>query len=185
MSNFVYSFAAARVLLQRAHEHGFLIEGMVLYVSLIDGLLRLAIILDKQLAGDAVTVGEYMEQVPGGAKLSERAIYQEARRRGIIDEPLMNEVVDLYEHRNAIVHRFFLTRLQYADLGPHLVRYEMVYDQCSAIVAELEDRQVREGKGMTVADGSQADRRVVLVEVLGKLGFNPDLSERDPTTRSS
>ncbi|MFG1660657.1 hypothetical protein ACGFIY_29380 [Micromonospora chersina] len=182
--NFVHSFAAARLLLQRAHEQGFLVEGMVLYVSLIDGLLRLAIVLDKQLAGDPVTVDEYMEQVPGGAKFTERAIYQEARRRGLIDEALMNEVVDLYEYRNAIVHRFFLTRLQYADLAPNLVRYEHVYDQCLGIVADLEDRQVREGKGMTVA-GPQADRQAVLVEVLAKLGFNPDLSERGPAADSS
>ncbi|MFB9240002.1 hypothetical protein ACFFWC_31505 [Plantactinospora siamensis] len=84
----------------------------------------------------------------------------------------MNEVVDLYEYRNAIVHRFFLTSIQYADLAPHLVRYERVYDQCFAIVAELEDQQVCEGKGMTVA-GPQSDRQAVLVEVLANLGFNP------------
>ncbi|MFI7430682.1 hypothetical protein ACIBPB_27170 [Micromonospora sp. NPDC049836] len=179
MGNFVYSFATARLLLKRAHDNGFLIEGMVLYVSLIDGLLRLAIILDKQLAGDPVTVNEYMQQVPGGAKISERAIYEEARRRGIIDEALRAEVVDLYEHRNAIVHRFFLTELQYADLEPHLIRYEQVYDHCSAIVANLEDRQVREGKGMTVT-GPEADQQAVPVEVLAKLGFKPDLSPRRP-----
>ncbi|MEV4384303.1 hypothetical protein AB0J68_01025 [Micromonospora sp. NPDC049580] len=183
LGQFVQAFAAARLLLQRAHEHGFLIEGMVLYVSLIDGLLRTAIILDKQLAGDPVTVGDYVEQVPGGAKFTEREIYREARRRGVIDEILENEVGNLYEYRNAIVHRFFLTRLQYADLAPYLVRYELVYDQCSAIVEALEDRQVREGKGMTV-EGAPADRQAVLAEVLAKLGFNPDLSERGPVGSS-
>lgn len=106
MGNFVYSVATARLLLQRAHDNGSLIEGMVLYVSLIDGLLRLSIILDKQLAGDPVTLEEYMQQVPGGSKFTERAIYEEARLRGIIDEALRAEVVDLYEYRNAIVHRF-------------------------------------------------------------------------------
>lgn len=156
----------------------------MLYVSLIDGLLRIAIILDKQLAGDPVTVSEYIVQVPGGSKFTERAIWQEAHRRGLIDETLRDEVVDLYDYRNAIVHRFFLTEIRYADLAPQLDRYEHVYDQCLAIVAELEDRQVREGKGMTVA-GPAADRQVLLVEVLAKLGYNPDLSERRPAADSS
>ncbi|MET8352695.1 hypothetical protein [Micromonospora sp. NPDC005206] len=179
LSNFVYSFATVRLLLQKAHDNGSLIEGLVLYVSLIDGLLRLAIILDKQLASDPVTVGEYMQQVPGGPKLTERAIYEEARQRNIIDEAFKAEVVELYGYRNAIVHRFFLTSLQYADLAPHLVRYERLYDRCFAIVGELEDRQVREGRGMTIG-GPQTDRQAVLVEVLAKLGFNPDRTERGP-----
>ena len=43
-ANFLYAFGAARKLLERAQE-----EGIVVYVSLIDGLLRMSLVLDKQL----------------------------------------------------------------------------------------------------------------------------------------
>ncbi|MFJ2081202.1 hypothetical protein ACIOBK_01520 [Micromonospora chokoriensis] len=59
-----------------------------------------------------------MQQVPGGARFTEKAIYDEALRRGLIDAKLKAEVVELYEHRNAVVHRFFLTGLRYTDLEP-------------------------------------------------------------------
>jgi ABC-type lipopolysaccharide export system ATPase subunit len=46
----------------------------------------------------------------------------------------------------------------------------MVYAQCAAVVQQLEDRQVREGKGMTVA-GSEADRDEIDRALKAKLGF--------------
>ncbi|MEV1321468.1 hypothetical protein AB0J14_35935 [Micromonospora arborensis] len=174
MADFIASFAAARQLLNRAHQSGSLIEGMVLYVSLIDGLLRTAIILDKQLAGDPDDLDKYVQQVPGGARFTEKAIYDEALRRGLIDATLKAEVVELYEHRNAVVHRFFLTGLRYTDLEPHLGRYELVFQQTYGIVAELEDRQVREGTGMTVEGNDPEAAAISLAHIAGKLGF-PDV----------
>ncbi|MCG5465502.1 hypothetical protein MED01_003786 [Micromonospora sp. MED01] len=78
MAAFIASFAAARHLLDWAHQSGRLIEGKVLYVSLIDGLLRTAITLDKQLTGDPDDLDRYVQQVPGGARFTEKAIYDEA-----------------------------------------------------------------------------------------------------------
>ena len=61
-ANFLYAFGAARKLLERAQERGSLIEGIVLYVSMIDGLLRIAMVLDKQVniqaPGLGVAVGD-------------------------------------------------------------------------------------------------------------------------------
>jgi hypothetical protein len=50
-----------------------------------------------------------------------------------------------------------------------------LYDRCAAIVAELEMRQVRDGKGMTVT-GQMPDRSAILAAVTGKLGFDADLA---------
>lgn len=172
--NFVHSFAAARQLLHRAHERGSLIEAMVLYVSLIDGFLRIALVLDKQLAGDPVgNLDSYIQQVPGGTKFTEKDIYNEASSRGLIDDALKAEIVDLYERRNATIHRFFLTDLKYADLAPPLDRYEAVHERCYAIVEELEIRQVRERKGMTSQGPvTAADRSAVLEATNAKLGLD-------------
>ncbi|HEV3311634.1 MAG TPA: hypothetical protein VG815_14070, partial [Chloroflexota bacterium] len=68
-ANFVHAFGAARKLLERAQERGSLIEGIVLYVSMIDGLLRIAIVVDKQLGGDPIgDIDDYIQQVTGGPK---------------------------------------------------------------------------------------------------------------------
>jgi hypothetical protein len=70
----------------RAHRTGSLIEAIALYVSLIDGFLRIALVLDKQLAGDPRgEINAYVQQVPGGPKITERAIYIEAHSRRLID----------------------------------------------------------------------------------------------------
>ncbi|MEU7928457.1 hypothetical protein [Micromonospora sp. NPDC049107] len=81
--------------------------------------------------------------------------------------------MELYEHRNAIVHRFFLTGLRYTDLEPYLGRYELVYAQVYRMVRELEDRQIREGKGMTVRGDDDDSEEVAssLADVGRKLGF--------------
>lgn len=47
--NFLAGMGATVRLLQRAKEQGFLIEAIVLYMSLIDALLRMGIILMNQL----------------------------------------------------------------------------------------------------------------------------------------
>jgi hypothetical protein len=107
-----------------------------------------------------------------GPKYTERAIYNEARQRGLINDGLKDEITDLYQWRNATTHRFFLTDLTYADLGPLLDRYEMIFGRCMNIVEELEMRQVREGKGMTVR-GPAANRIEVLQATNAKLGFDP------------
>jgi hypothetical protein len=171
-ANFVYSFAAARTLLHRAYKTGSLIEAMVLYVSLIDGLLRIALVLDKQLSdGGTGDLDSYISQVPGGVRFTERAIYSEARGRKLIGEALMTEIIDLNEKRNATIYRFFLTDLKYADLEPLLNRYELVFDQCAAVVAELESRQIRDGKGMTT-EGPDADPQELLIATNTKLGVD-------------
>ena len=117
-ANFLYAFGAARKLLERAQERGSLIEGIVLYVSMIDGLLRISIVLDKQLAGDPMgDIDDYIQQVTGGPKFTEKMIYTEARQRNLIDDDLRDEIIDLYNQRNAVIHRFFLEGMTYASLG--------------------------------------------------------------------
>jgi hypothetical protein len=95
-ANFLYSFGPARKLLERAYERGSLIEGIVLYVTMIDGLLRASIVLDKQLAGDPIgDIEDYIQQVTGGPKFTEKMIYTEAHTRNLIDDDLRDEIITL------------------------------------------------------------------------------------------
>jgi hypothetical protein len=181
--NFVYSYGAARDLLARAHRAGSLIEGLVLYVSLIDGLLRIALVLDKQLEDASGDVDfSYIQQEPGGRRYNEKEIYEQAHRRGIITTDMKAKIVDLYERRNAVIHRFFLTDIKYVDLEPWLSSYEEVHEHCYNIVDELESRQLRERKGMTET-GPKADPEMISRAVREKLGFGPDPSSSSRGTR--
>lgn len=173
-ANFLYAFGAARKLLERAHGPGFLIEAIVLYVSLIDGLLRIALVLDKQLTGSPDgDIESYIQQVTEGPKFSEKMIYQEARRRNLIDDAMRDEIIELYDKRNAIIHRFFLNGMTYASLGPLLDRYELIYHACYTLVNALEERQLAEGKGMT-KQGQRGNRQPVIEQMVKmKLGFDP------------
>ena len=123
-ANFLYSFGAARKLLERAQERGSFIEGIVLYVSMIDGLLRTSIVLDKQLEGDPMgDIDDYIQQVTGGPKFTEKMIYTEAHSRNLIDDDLRDEIIALSGQRNVVIHRFFLEDMTYVSLAPLLDRY--------------------------------------------------------------
>jgi hypothetical protein len=176
-ANFLYAFGAARKLLERAQERGSLIEGIVLYVSMIDGLLRISIVLDKQLAGDPMgDIDGYIQQVTGGPRFTEKMIYTEARQRDLIDDDLRDEIIDLYNQRNAVIHRFFLEGMTYTSLEPLLDRYEVAYHRCYDLVNALEERQIaRGGPGMTqVGKGKIGDVRDGIQRLVKmKLGFDP------------
>jgi hypothetical protein len=106
------------------------------------------------------------------AKFVEKKIYGEAKSRGLIDGALHAEIIALYDFRNDTIHKFFLTDLRYFDLPPLLDRYQKVYDQCYAIVDRLEERQIREGKGMP-KPGPKADPNEILAAVKLKFGTSP------------
>ena len=175
-ANFLYAFGAARKLLERAQERGSLIEGIVLYVSMIDGLLRISIVLDKQLGGDPIgDIDDYIQQVTGGPKFTEKMIYTEARTRNLIDDDLRDEIIALYDRRNVVIHRFFLEDMTYASLAPLLDRYEVAYHRCHDLVNALEERQLAEGKGMTTLrwEERSATKDDIQRLVKMKLGFDP------------
>jgi hypothetical protein len=180
-ANFLHAFGAARKLLERAQERGSLIEGIVVYVSLIDGLPRMSLVLDKQLAGNFTgDIDDYIQQVTGGPKFTEKMIYTEAHQRNLIDDDLRDEIIDLYNKRNAVIHRFFLEGMTYTALEPLLDRYEVAYHRCYDVVNALEERQIaRGGPGMTQVrkgNGSEAGDDVRR-HVTMKLGFDPGFSE--------
>lgn len=149
-ANFLRAFGACRLLLQKAHNKNSLIEGVVLYAALLDGLLRISIILKEQIVRKAEEIDETLiTQKDRGSFFSERAIYRLALEKEVIDQDIFDELNDLYDKRNAIVHRFFLSSIQYADLPPVLLRFETLYQKLYKKVYELESKQIELGVGMT------------------------------------
>ena len=152
--NFLRSFGAARLLLQKAHEHGFLLEGLVLYAALVDGFCRICLILKEQLENQTHQINEaYIYQDIDEKNFSERNIYSLALAKGIISQQLFNEINYLYDIRNKFVHRFFISEIEYSHLEIVLGRYEKVYEQLYRITYSLEEDQIIRGIGMTRPGG--------------------------------
>src|SRR5882757_4539754 len=96
--NFVHAFGAARVLLQRANKQGSLIEGLALYTSLVDGFLRIALVLKRQLRHRISRIDpSLISQEPNGKFFTERQIQRMAFEEGIIAESVFNELNVLYD----------------------------------------------------------------------------------------
>jgi hypothetical protein len=161
--NFIYAFGAARLLLSRAHDQGFLIEGMALYASLLDGFLRIALVLKRQLKAKSSAIDDTLiQQRKGGTFYSERQVYRMAFQEGVIDEATYQALGRLYDRRNDIIHKFFLTPITYQSLPDDLLQYEQLFNALYAIVYALEKEQIELGVGMTTT--GSADRNAEFFE---------------------
>ena len=169
--NFIHAFGATRLLLQRAHEHGFLIEGMVLYASLVDGFCRICIVLKEQLDRKTDTIDEkYIYQSENNRYIQEKQIYKLIREKKIISKKLFDELNNLYNIRNKMIHRFFISKIEYSHLEIVCNRYEQVYKRIRNITNSLESEQVKKGVGMTKLDKyTESDKLTIKKDIYKKI----------------
>jgi len=150
LENFIRAFGAARLLLEKAYEDGSLIEGLVLYASLTDGFCRICLILNEQIKQRTTLINEkYIYQKDGDHNFTERMIYRKAFNEKIISKTLFDEINILYDIRNKVIHRFFISEVEYSHLEIVCTRYERVYSQLWQITYDLEADQIKNGVGMT------------------------------------
>src|SRR5437870_733748 len=101
LGHFMEGFVAATQLLQRARENGFLVEFVCLAASVIDGALRIALILQHQLqTGSAAILDDLLYQSDEDRIIPERVIYKRALEHGVIDQTLFDQPENLYAKRN-------------------------------------------------------------------------------------
>lgn len=137
-ANFTHSVAAVRVLLGRAHAAGSLIEGLILYAAVVDALLR--ILLAHATGTRSGTVKQLDPRHFRQDRRffnNERDVYRAAAEQAVISPDELKELTELYDFRNAVVHRLVISGLTYETIGPQLDRYEVIYsrllDQLTAI----------------------------------------------------
>lgn len=172
LDNFIRSFGATRLLLQRAHDQGFLIEGLVLYAALADGFCRICLVLKEQIENKTGDFNEaYIYQNDGELNFGERVIYQQCLDKKIISKKLFDEVNTLYDIRNKIIHRFFISEVEYSHLEIVCTRYERVYDELWKITYDLESEQINKGIGMTIKGPkiTEADKIETRRDILKKI----------------
>jgi hypothetical protein len=137
-TNFTHSVAAARALLVRARDSGSYIEGLVLYASLIDALLRILVAhATGRREGHITQLDPRHFRHDKTLWPGERDIYRAARDAGVISERVFQELQQLYTFRNRAIHRFIISGITYDELVPRLDAYEVVfkrlYEQLEAI----------------------------------------------------
>jgi hypothetical protein len=139
-------FAAANELLHRAFNNGFLVEAVVLGAAVIDGSLRIGLILQHQIETKSEDVLEdLLYQGADDRAVSERQVYRRARETSVIDDGLFRELDDLYDQRNRVVHRYIISDLTSQEMFKIARRYELALPKVNEAIWVLEQRQIKLG----------------------------------------
>ena len=149
LEHFMSGFAAATELLSRAFENGFLIEVVVLGALVIDGCLRIGLILDHQIRTRSDQVlEELLFQRDEDRIVTERQVYQRALDASVVSQGVFDELSALYSERNRVVHRYIISDITTEQVFRVAHRYEQVIPEVNEAVWVLEDKQIRLGVGM-------------------------------------
>lgn len=137
--NFTHSVSAARLLTSRAHETGSLIEGLVLYASIIDAFLRMLIAhATGERDGTLTHLDLSYFRHDDALWLNERKVYRKAQTCGVLSESERCDLDELYDFRNSVIHRFITSGITYDQIGPRLDLYEAIFNRLRATLEAIE-----------------------------------------------
>jgi len=172
--NFLGSFGAIEKLLNRAQNNKCLIETLVLYATSVDALCRFAVVLTNNLQKKETpeSILDYVHQDNNTRNyLTERTIYKLARDNGVLNKELFQEINRLYDVRNRVVHRFFLSNISYTDLDLGLRRYRAVCQKLWEILDDLFEKDLQRMKFDTTAHPQKFSEMIhdpILQEIINK-----------------
>jgi len=176
--NFVNTFEPVMLLLVRANKEGFLLEGLILSVSVIDAILRLCIMFRKQVEEKTSDIFEkYIFQEENGSYFYESAILKEAYCKGIIDIDFYNKLDKLYKERNKAVHRYFISSFQYEDIATILNENIDTIQRLNQILYKIEEEQVKSGFGVTIKadDNEKIEDKNPLLRISSEVARKMDI----------
>ncbi len=178
LHRFMQGMAAAAELHARAGRQGCFVESVCLCATVIDAALRMGIILKHQLITRSPDLlPELLYQGKTDNPVSEREIYRRALKNDVINQGIYDELNDLYDARNRVVHRYIISEITTKEVLDIAIRYDNIKDRVSEAVGILEGEQLREKVGMTV----RGDTGFELQELLSfseKKHGDDDLSEK-------
>jgi len=130
LGNFLSSFGAAVHLSQKAKTNGFFIEQVCLFANIIDGLLRLSLLIKEQLDTKSDSINQiYLFQSDQAKIISERRIYNIALDKKIIGKRIFNQLESLYLLRNKIIHRYIISGIKTLLLKKTAFEYDKMMDK--------------------------------------------------------
>ena len=79
----------------------------------------------------------------------ERDIYVMAKDESVLNQEELDEINALYDFRNAAVHRFFISGLEYIEIQSFVSRYETINAEIKDRVKVLKQQQKLQGIGIS------------------------------------
>jgi len=158
LETFMQGMTAAAFLFNRAVEKRSALECLVLQANIIDGCLRIGLILKQQLdTCNAAVDQSLLRQKDEDPRISERDIFQRALNSGVIDGALHRTLSEAYEKRNKCIHRYLLCSIDYDYVAKLVFELDHLLDQVRDQISRLEQEQICRGVGMTV-EGSETTK---------------------------
>lgn len=169
-ATFLQGIGASSFMLDKAVESKSFIEATCLLANQIDGLLRTGIVLKKQLDDENSDIDlEWIYQGPNDTKKSEKDIYRKALELEVISEEIYNKLLELYEDRNRVIHRFVISEITIAEVEEIAYRYYVIQQKVNAVIFDIEKEQIEKGVGMTALGERPAEDALVDL-IKGKIG---------------
>lgn len=146
---FMTALAAVNDLIYRAHENKSFIELVALFANKIDALLRLSLILKEQIDNDTDKIDiKLIYQGPKDRPISERAVYNLAKEKGIINENLFDRLDHQYDQRNKVIHRYIISDILTKDIMEIVNEYILLEKEINEIEMNIEKQQFELKKGI-------------------------------------
>ena len=139
---FTGSLAASHDLLCTAIDAGAHIEIIAITANQIDAYLRLSLVIVKQLEEKTDNIEtKYLFQADGERGIMERKIFEDALKFQIIDLNTFNDLNELYNLRNRVIHRYIISDIKSRDLVDIAGRYLKALEKTRLTLRDFEQKQ--------------------------------------------
>lgn len=148
---FIGSLAASYDLRDKAIKNKSFVELIAISANQIDAFLRMAIMLKTQLLNSTKEMEtKYLFQMDNDRSniITERAIYKKAKELGIVDEDTFNELNQLYDLRNMVIHAYIITNLKTIDIVEISIKYFHLSEKINLVLKSIEEEQIRSEVGL-------------------------------------
>ena len=152
LKKLLQGMVAAMHLLNKAIDKRSALECIVLQSNIIDGALRVGLILKAQLDSGTNEIDDsLLKQAETDPKMPERAIFQRCLANGVIDTTLFDTLTALYEKRNRCIHRYLLTDIDYDYATSLVFDLDAALKAVNDAIYRLEREQIEKSVGMTTS----------------------------------
>ena len=150
LRHFLNGFASLGKMLERGYNTRSALECVVLSASIVDGFLRIALILKEQIE----TKSDYIDpsllhQKKEDRPISERTIFNRCLEKQIITKKLFERISKAYDSRNRCIHRYLISDINYRYVTNLVFEYAKLIDKIRDSVFALEEEQIAKKVGMT------------------------------------
>ncbi|TXI68922.1 MAG: hypothetical protein E6Q46_00420 [Flavobacterium sp.] len=142
------SLAASFDLKYKAIKNRSTIEFIIISANQIDAYLRLCIVFKYQILENSNLFKlDYLYQHEDDRPIFEKKIYSKALEMHIISIEQYNNLYNLYDLRNKVVHRYIITDIKTIELTQIALQYELLCEEIRLILEKIELEQFEKGIG--------------------------------------